>query len=116
MSIEREAKLAAGPDVVLPDLRNVVPGLAVGPSTFRHLDAVYYDTRDLALARSGVTLRSRSGEPGPTWTVKFPDGDDGPVLSRREITFDGAPGKVPSAALDLVRAARRTRALGQRFV
>ena len=112
MSIEREAKLAAGPDVVLPDLRNVVPGLAVGPSTFRHLDAVYYDTRDLALARSGVTLRSRTGEPGPTWTVKFPDGDDGPVLSRREITFDGALGKVPPAALDLVRAARRTQALG----
>ena len=112
MSIEREAKLAAGPDVVLPDLRNLVPGLAVGPSSLRHLDAVYYDTPDLALARSGVTLRSRTGEPGPTWTVKFPEGGDGPVLSRREITFDGAPGKVPPAALDLVRAARRTRALG----
>ena len=112
MSIEREAKLAAGPDVVLPDLRNLVPGLAVGPSSSRHLDALYYDTPDLALARSGVTLRSRTGEPGPTWTVKFPGGGDGPVLSRREITFDGPPGKVPPAALDLVRAARRTRALG----
>ena len=72
MSVEREAKLIADPELVLPDLREVLPGIGVGPSRTLELDAVYYDTEDLSLARSGVTLRSRTGEPGPTWTVKLP--------------------------------------------
>ena len=112
MSIEREAKLRADSEMVLPDLHEVLPGIGVGPSHTVELDAVYYDTEDLSLARSGVTLRSRTGEPGPTWTVKLPDGDTGPVLSRNEVTFVARPGRVPRAAADLVLAHVRGRPLG----
>lgn len=112
MSVEREAKLVADAKLVLPDLQDVVPGIGVGPSRTRELDAVYYDTKDLSLARSGITLRSRTGEPGPTWTVKLPYADAGPVLSRNEITFVARPGKVPRAAADLVLAHVRGRPLG----
>lgn len=107
--LEREVKLSADADVTLPDLDDIEAGLAVGPTEFRHLEAVYYDTADLALARLGLTLRSRTGEPGPTWTVKLPGDDDGRLLARQEVTFEGKPGVVPAAALDLVRAASRTR-------
>jgi len=41
-----------------------VPGAAsVSPATEEVLDAVYYDTEDLRLIRSGITLRQRSGGP-----------------------------------------------------
>ena len=112
MSVEREAKLIADAELVLPDLHEVLPGISVGPSHTVELDAVYYDTEDLSLARSGITLRSRTGEPGPTWTVKLPDGDAGPVLSRNEVTFVARPGTVPRAAADLVLALVRGRPLG----
>ena len=111
MSIEREAKLVADSELVLPDLHEVLPGIGVGPSHPVEFDAVYYDTEDLSLARSGITLRSRTGEPGPTWTVKLPGGGAGPVLSRNEVTFVARPGTVPRAAADLVLAHVRGRPL-----
>ena len=63
--IEREIKLAADAGVVLPDLADSDrrPHGARRPRLV-HLDAVYYDTPTLSLARWGVTLRSRTGEPG----------------------------------------------------
>ena len=45
--------------------------------------AVYYDTADLRLARWGVSLRHRTGD-GTGWTVKLPEGEDGPALVARE--------------------------------
>ena len=79
--------------MVLPELR---------------LDATYYDTADLRLARRGITLRCRDGEPGPRWTVKFPNDDRGPVLAHREVRFDGPADEVPDLAADLVLASTRT--------
>lgn len=111
MSIEREAKLSAAPDVVLPDLHDVFPGITVGPSSLRRLKAVYFDTADLALARSGLTVRSRTGEPGPLWTVKLPEAGRGSVLSRREVAFEGPVGQIPLGALGLVLAYRRGHSL-----
>ncbi len=49
--IEREFKLAVEAGIVLPDLTDAVPGLIVGPKVTLQLDAVYYDTPSLALAR-----------------------------------------------------------------
>jgi len=48
-----------------------VPGVAAvdGPEQ-RSLDAVYFDTDDLALARIGVALRRRTGGPDEGWHVK----------------------------------------------
>ena len=62
---EREAKLGAGPAFVLPDLDGVIDGVTATALPQRNLDAVYYDTPDLRLARRGITVRHRTGEDDP---------------------------------------------------
>jgi len=100
---EREVKLGAGAEFRLPDLDGVFEGVTSVPIAERDLMAVYYDTDDLRLARWGVTVRHRTGE-GTAWTVKLPEGEEGPALVRREVSFDGPPDTVPDEALGLVRA------------
>ncbi len=102
--IEREFKLAAEAGTELADLTHAVPGMSVGPKETLQLDAVYYDTPSLALARWGVTLRSRRGEPGPIWTLKLPAASSDTALSRHEIMFDEPLGAVPAAVHTAVRA------------
>ncbi|HEV7861140.1 MAG TPA: CYTH and CHAD domain-containing protein [Acidimicrobiia bacterium] len=110
MKIEREVKLAAWGGFVLPALEDLAPDLTVEALKLKKLDATYYDTRDLRLARAGVSLRHRVGDELP-WTVKLPEGDDGPVMRRREISFDGPAGAIPLPAAALVRAYARGEAL-----
>lgn len=100
---EREVKLSAWAGFTLPPLEGVAEDVTVGQLPLRTLDAVYYDTADLRLARWGVSLRHRTGD-GTGWTVKLPEGEDGPALVRREVPFAGSAGSPPDAALDLVRA------------
>lgn len=107
---EREAKLAAGLDFALPDLSAVVDGSSSRPMAPRDLDAAYYDTRDLRLARWGITVRHRTGD-GDGWTVKLPEGDDGPALVRRELTFPGPAGTVPAEVAAMVLAYTRSEPL-----
>jgi CHAD domain-containing protein len=109
--IEREAKLVAPAGVRLPDMTGLVPGATAIELPELRLDATYYDTDDLRLARSGITLRWRGGEPGPPWTVKIPHDAGGPVLDRHEIRFDGRVDEVPSPATDLVLASARTQGI-----
>ncbi len=111
MALEREIKMTADVDLVLPDLAGAVPGLVVGPTSTVHLTAVYYDTPTLSMARSGVTLRSRTGEPGPIWTLKVSSPADGPELSRHEYLFDEPLGPVPLAARQTARAYLRSQRL-----
>ena len=111
MSSEREAKLTASAQLRLPSLEGLVSDVAVVTLAERHLDAVYYDTAELDLARWGITLRHRSGEDGPPWTLKLPEGHGGQTLRRRELTFDGPPGAVPAAARDLIGSYVRSRPL-----
>ncbi|MDQ3977947.1 MAG: CYTH and CHAD domain-containing protein [Actinomycetota bacterium] len=108
--VEREVKLAAWAGFSLPNLEGIVDGITVEPMAARTLDAVYYDTSDLRLARWGITLRFRDGD-GAGWTVKLSDGGDGPVLARRELTFAAPPGTPPVGAADLVSAYVRTSSL-----
>jgi len=105
---EREAKLGAWAGFALPDLTGVLDGVTVRPLPERRLDAVYYDTPDLRLARWGASVRYRTGD-GTGWTVKLADGDDGPALVRRELTFQGkASSTVPADVANLVRAYARS--------
>jgi CHAD domain-containing protein len=106
MKIEREVKLAAWGGFVLPELDGLVPDLTVEGLKLKRLDATYYDTKDLRLARAGVSLRHRVGD-DPPWTVKLPDGEAGPVMSRRELPFAGPAGTIPPDADRLVRAYTR---------
>ncbi len=105
---EREAKLGAWAGFALPDLTGVLDGVTVRALPERRLDATYFDTADLRLARWGASLRYRSGD-GTGWTVKLADGDDGPALVRRELTFQGsASSTVPAEVASLVRAYTRS--------
>jgi inorganic triphosphatase YgiF len=106
MKLEREVKLAAWGGFALPPLDDVAPGVDVKGLKAKKLDATYYDTKDLRLARAGVSLRHRVGDE-PPWTVKLPDGDGGPVMSRREFSFAGPAGAIPAEAEGLVRAYTR---------
>ncbi len=110
--IEREIKLAAEAGIVLPDLTDARPGITVGPTTTLQLDAIYYDTPTLSLARWGVTLRARSGEAGPIWTLKLPVTSHDSELSRHEFTFDEPMGPVPEAVFRATRAYVRSQVLG----
>ncbi len=100
--LEREVKLAVWPGFELPDFEGLPHGLVATPAAEQRLDAVYFDTPDLRLARSGITLRHRSGE---GWTLKLPDGERATDrLSRRELTVASDRETVPTELARLVTA------------
>lgn len=107
---EREVKLGAWGGFVLPDLGGLLEGVTSSRLPVRLLDAVYYDTADLRLSRWGASLRHRTGD-ADGWTVKLPEGEQGPVMVRREVTFDAPPGSPPAPAVTLVRGYSRGAAL-----
>ncbi|HEX3491014.1 MAG TPA: CYTH and CHAD domain-containing protein [Streptosporangiaceae bacterium] len=102
---ETETKYDAPAGLALPRLealaqvdRTVVPAED-------ELDAEYYDTADLRLIRSGVTLRRRRGGDDAGWHLKLPAGPQ----ARREIRLPLARsgGRVPAELAGLVRAYTR---------
>lgn len=105
---ERELKLA------LPG-RFTIPPLSLGGEALRvehladlSLRATYYDTTDLRLARSGVTLRYRTGDVGgATWTLKLPHAGNGKMMERDEIHLAGPGREPPLTARSLVTAYAR---------
>lgn len=110
--IEQEIKLIAPPGFHMPDLGGI-EGVAPGPVERQELKATYYDTPDLRLARWGASLRYRTGEGAPRWTLKLPSDDNGPGLSRTELEFSGPASTVPAEAARLVRAYVRSSTLGR---
>ena len=111
-TVEREAKLGAWSGFALPSLDGVVEGVLAGARPEFVLDASYYDTADLRLARSGVTVRHRSGGGEDGWTVKLPAGSEGSATTRHELAFPGGPRAVPAPVSTLVRGLARGEALG----
>ncbi|WP_369140233.1 CYTH and CHAD domain-containing protein [Modestobacter versicolor] len=70
--LEIERKFDVEETFVLPDLTGV-PGVAEVREPVEHaLEAAYYDTADLRLARARVTLRRRTGGTDAGWHVKLP--------------------------------------------
>ena len=104
-SREREIKLAASPAFRMPPLTDPGGDVFAGPDETLVLDATYYDTDDLRLARSGATLRHRSDQ---GWLVKLPAGTGNDVITRDEHDFAGGPSAPPETALDLVRSLIRS--------
>ncbi|MFE5212720.1 CHAD domain-containing protein [Streptomyces sp. NPDC056600] len=86
-------------DSGLPDLTNVGGIAAVVDQGVMELDAVYYDTPDLRLAASSVTLRRRTGGSTPGWHLKLPVGPD----TRDEIAAPLADAP-PAELLRLIRS------------
>ncbi len=75
-TIEIERKYDVAEDAQAPAFVGVGPIAVVESPEVRELDAVYYDTDDLALARAHVALRRREGGPDAGWHVKR-DVDEG---------------------------------------
>ena len=109
MSSEREAKLSVPEGFVLPPFDRLPGGIEARPdAVWETYGTTYLDTADLRLAAWGCSLRYREGQ---GWTVKLPPARDGVMFVRDEHRFDGAPGRPPAAAVDLVRAFVRTATL-----
>ncbi|MGR6966732.1 CYTH and CHAD domain-containing protein [Geodermatophilus sp. URMC 61] len=79
--VEVERKFEADETFTLPDLTDAEGVAAVGDPEEQSLEATYYDTPDLRLLRSRVTLRRRTGGADAGWHVKLPGGDG----ARREL-------------------------------
>lgn len=101
---ETERKYDADPDTVLPDVTGPAGCAALVDPYDQLLDAVYFDTPGLDLARAGLTLRHRAGGDDAGWTLKIPAGRD----SRDEVRAAGPRRARPPAELTgLVRAITR---------
>ena len=80
---ELELKFAVGRTFSMPDLTGAGAVVSVRSLPAQELHAVYYDTVDRRLARSGITLRRRSGEaPSPALDPQAPGGRRGGGATR----------------------------------
>src|ERR1700756_1634397 len=103
--VEHEVKLALDLGADLPDLRDIVPASVRQPE--EHLHASYFDTSDLRLWERGITLRHRTGEGIPRWTLKLPEPSSGGALVRSELEWTGDETQIPSEALDAISGIAR---------
>lgn len=87
---------------VLPTLAGLDHVSTMGQPAEMLLEAVYFDTTDLDLARHGVTLRRRTGGDDAGWHMKLPRDEDTRTELRRPL--DGATRTVPAELLWPVRA------------
>ena len=87
MTTELEAKLIPARGFRIPALDGMPSGSVTVVDPVRELDATYYDTPDLELARWGITLRHRRGESGRPWTLKLPGPASDTTLAREELTL-----------------------------
>jgi CHAD domain-containing protein len=121
--LETEVKLAVPAVFVLPEL---VPAHAVvalldgeepagrlaaaAAAPRRMLRAAYFDTHDLRLARSGATLRHRTGEGKPRWTLKLATEREG---ERLELSVEAPAATMPAQIRALVTAQVREGTLAE---
>ncbi len=81
--LEQEVKLDADPGWSVPDLAGVLPGVQAFALPDLALEATYYDTNDLHLARQKMTLRFRRETALPAQEGPAPDErlvpEEGPV-------------------------------------
>lgn len=111
---ESERKYATPKGFALPDLTGCT-GTAgveqVGEPQTHELDATYFDTEDLRLARSRMTLRRRTGGTDAGWHLKTPGDGDDRTEHRLPLDEGGEPDQVPAELVARVRAIVRDRPL-----
>ena len=106
---ETERKFDVGPETVFPALNDVEGVGAVSQPADLELEAVYFDTHDLDLARNGVTLRRRTGGDDAGWHLKLPKARD--TRTELRLPLGRATKTVPKGILPSVRAIVRDREL-----
>jgi CHAD domain-containing protein len=94
---------------ILPTMVDVDGVARVGQAVELELEAVYFDTVDLDLARRGVTVRRRTGGADAGWHLKLPRVGDTRIELRRPL--GRATRTVPRPLLEPVRALVRDRRL-----
>lgn len=105
---ERKYTAPAGDDISwLRELSGVNPIASLAEVGIQELDAVYYDTDDLRLTRTGASLRRRTGGTDSGWHLKLPLPGD----SREEIQAPLSSENVPEELRDLALSRTRGAAL-----
>jgi CHAD domain-containing protein len=110
MTLERERKYEQGGRGALPELERVPGVKEISDADQDNLKAIYFDTPDLRLARSGVTLRRREGGPDAGWHLKVPAGPD--ARTEHHARLGDEPDRPPAELVDLVAGILRGATLG----
>ena len=105
---ERETKLLIDPAVPFPPIEELLAGFGERTTETVAQTATYFDTADLRLTRSGVSVRFRSDD---GWTAKTPEAGAGDGLTRNEHAFGVEVGNPPVAALEAVLPWARSESL-----
>ncbi|MFJ4171450.1 CHAD domain-containing protein [Paenarthrobacter sp. NPDC089714] len=107
-SVEAEQKFDADASTPLPELHRIDGVGKVGEPATHQLEAVYFDTQDLALAGRRITLRRRTGGPDAGWHLKLPHSPG----KRTEIHAPlGQPETVPPDLMSRILAYTRGHAV-----
>jgi CHAD domain-containing protein len=109
---ETERKYDVDDGVVVTDPAELLGRGASSSATEQRLEAMYFDTSDLALLRAGVTLRRREGGHDEGWHLKLPAGEKS-ADSRDELRLplSGADRTPPPELVALTRLHTRGRPL-----
>ena len=108
--VERERKYSGGEGFRLPDLTGCGGVTTMSDATALDLDAVYLDTADLRLARSGFALRRRTGGHDAGWHLKV--GAAGGDRTEYQFPAGAADSDPPADLVALFRAASQGRPVG----
>ncbi|MEV4705713.1 CYTH and CHAD domain-containing protein [Actinoplanes sp. NPDC049316] len=105
---ENERKYDVPDGFALPDLTGAGGAGGLGEAETHELDATYFDTEDLRLARNKRTLRRRTGGTDAGWHLKTPG--DGSARTEHRLPFTEGD-EVPAELVAEVRTIVRTRPL-----
>jgi CHAD domain-containing protein len=111
IATETERKYDVPEAFELPALTGVGGVARVDPAEIHELDATYFDTDDLLLARRRRTLRRRTGGSDAGWHLKTPGDGSSRTEHRLPLDVDGDHDVVPAELLAEVRAIIRRRPL-----
>jgi CHAD domain-containing protein len=101
---EIELKYDVPTSYAMPPLDSALPGVSSVETTTMEMEAMYFDTADLRLARRKMTLRRRTGGSDQGWHLKLPVGK-GERTELHEPWTDDL--QVPDTLLRLVGATTR---------
>jgi len=106
---EIERKYDVDEAATFPALAGSAGVTRVAQPVAHELEAVYFDTAGLDLARRRVTLRRRTGGEDAGWHLKVPSSEG--ARTQTQLPIEGEGDVVPGTLLDPVRAVVRDRAL-----